>query len=163
MIEPLLDPDVINSEIDLLVAAIHIDRYVMDAMDRLEEDFEEIHSLTMQTFKQLSNSKHLLNDKILCDKEVPNEGVSRNLEEITVYNELMEKKADTPVARLRRLCACCDRSYSYYSTISKCHADKVVRSTAEKLAASADERSKTLKQALGKECGCDDTGSCVIR
>ena len=162
MLEPRLDPVVVQNEIDLLAAAIHIDRYVMDAMDRLEDDFTEIHSLTMQTFKQLSNGKHLLNDKVLQEKAVPAEGVTSNLEEITVYNELMEEKTNTPVQRLRRLCACCDRSLVYYNAIAEIHTDEVVKIAAEKLAASANERSNILKQALGKECGCDDTGSCVI-
>ena len=155
MIEPLLDPDFVNNETDLLAAAIHIDRYVMNAMDRLDEDFKEIDALAIQTFKQLSSSKHLLNDKVLRDKETPGEGVSSNLEEITVYNELMEKEANSPVSRLRRLCACCDRSFAYYSEIAEVHADEAVKLMADKLASSARERSEILKQALGKECGCE--------
>lgn len=162
MIEPLLDPDVISSEIDLLAAAIHIDRYVMNAMDRLDEDFAEIDALAIQMFKQLSSSKHLLNDKVLRDKATPGEAVSNNLEEIMVYNEMMEEQTDSPVARLRRLCACCDRSFIYYSEIAKVHADEAVKLLANKQASSARERSELLKQALGKECGCDEIEGCII-
>jgi len=163
MKEPILDPDVIANEVDLLAAAINIDRYVMHAMDRLDEDFTEIDTLAMQTFKQISSSKHLLNDKILQDKETPCDGVTRNLEAITVYNELMEETANSPVSRLRRLCSCCDRSVVYYSTIADKHVDDAVTSMAKQLASSARERSEILKQALGKECGCDDAGGCVIK
>ena len=155
MLEPSLDPEVIHTETDLLVAAIHIDRYLIDAMDRLEEDFTEIHSLTIQTFKQLSRNKHLLNDKVLSEKESPGEDVTRNLEKITSYNEQMEEIVDTPVSRLRRLCTCCDRSLTFYNAIKDASADAEVKIKAQNLASSAQDRIAILKQALGSECGCD--------
>jgi hypothetical protein len=155
MIEPKLDPKVVHSETDLLASAIHIDRYVMDAMDRLEEDFDDIHSLTMQTFKQLSRNKHVLNDRILNDKELPGEDVTSNLEKITLYNEQMEEVANSPESRLQRLCACCDRSLAFYQAIVETTDDEAVALTAQNLATSALDRNGILKQALGKECGCD--------
>ena len=157
MTETRLDPKVIENETDLLVAAIHIDRYLMDAMDRLEEDFAEIHALTMQTFKQLSRNKHLLNDKVSSDKELPSAEVTRNVEKITTYNEQMEEKADSPASRLRRLCTSCERSLTFYNAINDIHADKIVKIMAQNLASSAQERMTILKQALGSECGCDCT------
>jgi len=36
-----LDPKVVHNVIDLLAAAVHIDRNLMDMMDRLDEDFAE--------------------------------------------------------------------------------------------------------------------------
>jgi len=158
MVEPKLDPEVIHSETDLLAAAIHIDRYVMDAMDRLDEDFAEINTLATQTFKQLSQNKHVLNDKILSDKDVPGESVTSNLEKITQYNEKMEKLVDTPVSRLQRLCACCDRSVVFYGAIVESTTDEAVKAKAQELASSASERQDILKQALGNECGCNDSG-----
>jgi len=154
MVEPRLDPDVIYNETDLLAAAIHIDRYVMDAMERLDYDFVELNDLAMQTFKQLSRNKFALNEKVLNDKNAPGEGVTRNLEEITAYNELMEKTANSPKSRLQRLCACCERSLVFYSAIAESAADEVVRLTVQGLASSARERTGILKQALGGECGC---------
>ncbi len=158
MVEPKLDPDVIHNETDLLVAAIHIDRYVMDAMDRLDEDFSQINTLTMQTFKQLSQNKYVLNDKVLNDKHMPSEDVTINLEEITLYNEQMEERVDTPVLRLQRLCACCDRSFVFYKTVAETTDDEAIKAKAQELAASAHARQEILKQALGKECGCDASG-----
>jgi hypothetical protein len=158
MVEPKLDPGVIYNETDLLAAAIHIDRYVMDAMDRLEEDFAEINSLTMQTFNQLNKNKHLLTDKVLSDKQALSEDVSRNLEAITIYNEKMEVLVDTPVLRLQRLCASCDRSVIFYGVIAKTTTDEAVKVRAQELALLASERHEILKKALGKECGCDDSG-----
>jgi len=153
-----LDPDVIYTETDLLAAAIHIDRYVMDAMERLDYEFVELNDLTMQTFKQLSRNKFALNDKVLNDKNAPGESVTSNLEEITAYNEQMEKTADSPKSRLQRLCACCERSLVFYNAIAETVANEVVSLTAQGLASSARERTEILKQALGGECGCADDG-----
>ena len=158
MVEPRLDSKIIHNETDLLAAAIHIDRYLMDAMERLDEDFADIDDLTMQTFKQLSRSKHALNDKILSDKEVPGEDVTSNLEQITLYNEQMEEVANSPKSRLQRLCACCDRSFAFYTAITETSEDEDVLMTAQKLASSAFDRIGVLKQALGNECGCDGPG-----
>ncbi len=155
MLEPRLDPNVVHNETDLLAAAIHIDRYVMDAMDRLEEDFAQIHSLTMQTFKQLSKNKHDLNDKVMSDKVVPGEAVNSNLEEITLYNVKMEEVANSPNERLQRLCACCDRSFAFYSAIIESTKDDGIKLVAQNLASTALDRIGILRQAVGKECGCD--------
>ena len=155
MVEPKLDPEVIRNETDLLAAAIHIDRYLMDAMDRLDEDFAEINSLTMQTFKQLSRNKFVLNDKVLSEKQGPGEAVTRNLEEITLYNEQMEAQVETPTLRLRRLCACCDRSFNFYDAIAEATTDEAVAETAQQLASSARERINILRAALGGQCGCE--------
>ncbi len=156
MIKPKLDPEIVHNVTDLLAAAIHIDRYMMDAMERLDEDFAEINTLTMETFKQLSRSKHALHDKILSDKQAPGESVTRNLEEITLYNEQMEEIANSPISRLQRLCACCDRSFAFYQAIIETTADEAIKSTAQNLASSAIDRIGVLRLALGKECGCDD-------
>ncbi len=158
MMEPKIDPEVIQNETDLLAAAIYIDRYVMDAMDRLDEDFEQINSLTMQTFKQLSQNKYVLNDKVLSGKTELSEDVTRNLKEITLYNEQMEVQLDTPVSRLQRLCACCDRSFAFYGAVAEATTDKAVKAKAQELVSSAFERKEILKRALGKECGCDGSG-----
>jgi len=159
MIEPKLDPEVIHTQVDLLAAAIHIDRYVIDAMDRLEEEFAEIHSLTMQTFKQLSRNKHDLNDKVTSSKVVPGEDVKCNLEKITLYNEQMEKVANSPKERLQRLCACCDRSFAFYGNIIKSTDDEATKLAAQGLASDALDRIGILRQALGNECGCDNLDS----
>ena len=158
MVEPKIDPNVIRNETDLLAAAIYIDRYVMDAIDRLDEDFEQINSLTIQTFKQLSQNKYVLNDKVLSGKTELSEDVTRNLKEITLYNEQREEQFDTPVSRLQRLCACCDRSFAFYDAVAESTSDEAVKARAKELVSSAFERSEILKRALGKECGCDGSG-----
>lgn len=158
MVDPKLNPEVIQKETDLLAAAIYIDRYVMDAIDRLDEDFEQINSLTIQTFKQLCQNKYVLNDKVLNGKNELSEAISCNLKEITLCNEHLENLADTPVSRLQRLCACCDRSFAFYDAVAETTADEAVKIRAQELASSAFERMEILKRALGTECGCDGSG-----
>ena len=155
VLEPRLNPDIVLSETDLLAAAIHIDRYVMEAINRLIEDFSGINALTMQTFTQLSRNKHRLNDKILSDKQVLGDDVAINLEKTTSFNEQMEEQASTATLRLQRLCACCESSVIFYDAIVEKATDESVLSAASELATTAQERLSVLKQALGKECGCD--------
>ena len=157
MLEPRLDPYIVHNETDLLAAAMHIDRYVMDAMNRLDEDFSGIHSLAIQTFKQFNRSKIALNNKVKIDKEVPGDEVTSNMEEIISCNEQMEEKADTPTLRLQRLCACCDQSFAFYKAIMETTIDDAIMSAAKELASSAHDRIDILRQALGKECGCENS------
>ena len=158
MLGPRLDPYIVHNETDLLAAAMHIDRYVMDAMNRLDEEFSGINSLATQTFKQFNRSKIALNNKVMIDKEVPSADVTSNMDKIISCNEQMEEKANTPTLRLQRLCACCDQSFAFYEAIVETTTDDEVMLAAKELASSAHDRSVILKQALGKECGCDCSG-----
>ena len=155
MTEPKLDPKFVHNVTDLLAAAMHIDRYVIDAMNRLDEDFSGIHSLARQTFKQFNRNKTALNNKVKIDKEVPGDDVNFSMEEIISCNERMEEKADTPTLRLQRLCACCDQSFSFYEAIIETTNDDIVMLAAKEQASSARDRIDILRQALGKECGCE--------
>jgi len=151
-----LDPKFIHNVTDLLAAALHIDRYVIDAMNRLDEDFSGIDSLAMQTFKQFTRNKIALNNKIKIEKEVPGDDVSSKMEKIISCNEQMEDKADTPALRLQRLCTCCDQSFAFYEAVIEMTDDVTVTLAAKEQASSSHDRIVILKQALGKECGCAD-------
>jgi hypothetical protein len=153
--EPMLDPVLIRYEADLLIAAIYIDRYLLDAMNRLEQDFAKIHFLSTQTFKQITRNKYILNDKILTAKEKTGDDTIANLEKVIAYNEQMEEKAENPGSKLQRLCVCCNRSIIFYEAIVAMTADENIRSCAQKLALSVNDRMKILEQAPGRECRCD--------
>jgi rubrerythrin len=156
MVEPRLNSRAVHNETDLLAAAIHIDRYLMNAMERLNEDFSEINALAKQLLNQLSRNKHMLNDNISSGGEHPGEDITSSLEEITSYNEKMETKVDTPKARLQRLCACCDRSFAFYDAVVETTTDEKVMLAAQKLTSSALDRIGILKDALGEQCGCTE-------
>lgn len=155
MTESKLDPKFIHNVTDLLVAGMHIDCYVIDAMNRLDEDFSGVNSLARQTFKQFSRNKTALNNKVKIDQEVPGDDVISNMEEIISCNERMEEEADTPTLRLQRLCACCDQSLTFYEAIIETTNDDIVMLTAKEQASSARDRIAILRQVLGKECGCE--------
>lgn len=155
-VEPRLNASAVHNEIDLLAAAIHIDRYLMSAMDRLNEEYSEINNLVEQTYTQLNRSKRALNDRVLDGDHTPGDDMTNNLEAITSYNEQMEHKVDTPQAKLQRLCACCDRSFSFYDAVVETTEDEAVMLTAQKLTSSALDRIGVLKQVLGKQCGCTE-------
>ena len=68
----------------------------------------------------------------------------------------MEEVANSPKSRLQRLCACCDRSFSFYKAIVETTADEAIKSLARNLTSSALDRIGILKQALGSKCGCNE-------
>ncbi len=151
MVEPILNPKIIHNVTDLLVAALHIDRYIISALDRLDEDFVEINTLALTMFKQISQNKHHLNKIVLVDKVLPNEDVSNHLEAITLYNENMETQFDSPRVKLQRLCTCCDRCFAFYDAIVKSTSDESLMKAAQKLASFALDRHEMLKVALNEQ------------
>ena len=149
--EPRLDPKAIHNEADLLAAAIHIDRRLADDMDIYTTDSPEIDSLARETRQQISN-----NENALSDKSSPGEDITQSLEKIESYNSYMEKQSNSPDSKLHRLCACCDRSFTFYDAVVETTSDEAIMLTAQQLTSSALDRIGIVKQVLGKECGCNE-------
>jgi len=145
-----LDPKVVHNVIDLLAAAVHIDRNLMDMMDRLDEDFAELNTLAMQIFRQLSKNKHALNDKVLSDKKAPREDVINHLDKFTLHNRQIEVQVNTHESQLQRLYTCCEHSFAFYEDIVKTAVDDAVTLIAQDLALSVRDRVLILELALGK-------------
>ena len=154
--EPRLDPRAIHNEADLLAAAIHIDRYLADEMNSFATNPPEVKSLARETQQRISSNERALNEKALNDKILPGQDISRNLEQIKLYNSQLEKIANNPEAKLQRLCACCDRSFAFYDAIVESTSDETIMLVAQKLTSSALDRIGILKQALGSACSADD-------
>jgi len=144
MTEPQLDPATIHNESDLLAAAIHIDRYLANEMNLISEDAHKLDSLIKVTQQQIGNYE---ND--LSRKKPPGKAITRNLEQLALYNTYMKKKYSSPESGLQRLWACCDRSFSFYDTIVETTENETVMLTAQKLTSSALDRIGILKQILG--------------
>ncbi len=152
-VEPRLDPKAVHNEADLLAAAIHIDYYLVDEMNKVAENSPEIESLARETRLQISSNENALNDDL--SKQIsPGEEINKNLKQLGSYNAYMKKNDDSPDSRLKRLCACCDRSFAFYDAIVEMADDENVMLTAQKLTSSALDRIGVLKQLLGKACGC---------
>ena len=156
MVEPRLDPKSVHNEADLLMAAIHIDHFLEEEMNKISENSPEIQSLSGETRLQIKSSENVLRDLAINKKVSPGDDISRNLAQIKSYNDYIGKNAITQNLKIQRLCACCDRSFSFYDAVVAATDDEAVMLTAQKLSSLALDRIGTLKETLGKECGCVD-------
>lgn len=148
MNEKMLDPGRVHKVIDLLVVSIHIDRHVLDVMDRLDEDFAEINILTKQIFKQLNSNKHALNEKALSDQDLPSEDVIDHLAKVSLHNKKIAAEDNDGESQLKRLCAFCEHSLAFYETIVETSIEEAVKLIAQELALSTLDRITTLKLAF---------------
>lgn len=141
--QPKLDPKAIHNEADLLAAAIHIDRYLVEQMDNISATSPEIKSLSNETQQQISH-----NEDALDTQSAPSTNIKNNLEQLTLHNANMQEKFDDPELQLQRLWSCCDRSFAFYDTIVETAENEDVMLAAQKLTSSALDRIGKLKEAL---------------
>jgi rubrerythrin len=153
-VEPRLDPKSIHNKADLLAAAIHIDHFLEEEMNKISENSAEITSLSRETRQQITNNEDVLSNLAMNNNEVPGEAISRNLAQVKSYNDYMGENANNQSLRVQRLCACCDRSFAFYDAVVDATNDEAVMLTAQKLSSLALDRIGILKETLGKECGC---------
>ena len=154
--EPILDPKAIYNESDLLAAAIHIDRYLADGMNKITTNSPEIDSLVSETQQQINSNEEALKELNLNNQTLMSEDMLLNLKKLKQYNEQQEKSADDEDSRLLRLCACCDRSFAFYDSVVESTSDEAVMLTAQKLTISALDRIDAFKQIFGESCPCND-------
>ena len=149
MTEPRLDPRAIHNETDLLTAAVQIDRYLADEINKIATNYPDLDSLSNMTRQQISTNERTLKNRALNDDASPGEDISRNLEQIAAYNTQMEKNTNSEETRIQRLCACCDRSFAFYDAVVETASDETIMLTAQELTSSALDRIGILKQAFG--------------
>ena len=154
--EPILDPKAIYNESDLLAAAIHIDRYLADGMNKITTNSPEIVSLVSETQQQINSNEEALKELNLNNQTLMSEDMLLNLKKLKQYNEQQEKSADDEDSRLLRLCACCDRSFAFYDSVVESTSDEAVMLAAQKLTISALDRIDAFKQIFGESCPCHD-------
>ena len=155
-VEPRLDPKAIHNVSDLLAAAIQIDSFLATEMSALAENSPEIDRLARETRDQISVNENSLYDNEMNRQEVPGTEITGGLAQIKSYNDYLGEKADARVSRIQLLCACCDRSFSFYDSVVETTTDEAVMLSAQKLSALALDRIGILKEAMGEECGCVD-------
>ena len=156
MVEPRLDPRSVHNEADLLMAAIHIDHFLEEEMNKISENSPKITSLSRETRLQITSNEDVLTDLAMNKKVIPGDDISSNLAQVKSYNDYMGENATTQVLKIQRLCACCDRSFAFYDAVVETTADEAVMLTAQKLSSLALDRIGVLKETLGKECGCTE-------
>lgn len=156
MVEPRLDPKSVHNKADLLMAAVHIDHFLEEEMNKISENAPEIKVLSSETRLQIKSNESMLRDLAMNEKMSPGDHITRNLAQIKSYNDYIGQNAITQDLKIQRLCACCDRSFSFYDAVVDVTNDEAVMLTAQKLSSSALDRIGVLKETLGKECGCVD-------
>ena len=159
MKEPMLDPAAVHNEIDLITAAIYIDRYLNAKMKAFAENSIEIDLLVRQTRQHISANEEALNNMALNDNSSPGQDIINNLEQITSYHAQTEKESNHSDASLQQLCASCDHSFAFYDAVVETATDEAVMLTAQKLTSSALDRIGILKHELGALCTSDERNS----
>ncbi|PCJ85666.1 MAG: hypothetical protein COA54_10745 [Thiotrichaceae bacterium] len=154
--EPRLDPKAVHNESDLLAVAIQIDHFLVKEMDALAKNSVEIKSLAREIRLQVTINENSLYDNAMNRQESPGTEITGNLQQIKSYNAYMGEKANAQSLKIQRLCACCDRSFSFYDAVVETTTNETVMLAAQKLSASALDRIGILKEAMGEECGCVD-------
>ena len=144
--EPRLNPKAIHSEADLLAAALHIDRYLVEQMNAISTTTPEINSLAKETQKQINE-----NELALDSKEEPSKDITNNLEQLNSYNSSTEPTLHNEDQELQRLWACCDRSFAFYDAIVETSGDEEIMLTAQNLTSSALDRIGILKDVLEEQ------------
>jgi len=146
--EPRLDPGVIHSETDLLVAAIHIDQYLLDQIKSISANKPELDSLLKETQQQIKNNEEALNKKLIANKP-PSDDVNNNIEQLKRHNDFMQKKFNKPEMELQRLWSCSDRSFAFYDAVVEKTSDENIMLAAQNLTSSALNRIGVLRQVFG--------------
>jgi len=152
-VEPILDARIIHNEDDLLTVAIHIDRYLLNAMSRVVQGASlidppvdlSIQSLISDTRQQISN-----NEKKLSATPAASDNALSMIEQLSTYNVNLDNQANDVDAEIKRLWSCCDRSFAFYDAIVEASVEENIMLAAQKLTASALDRIGILKQAFGK-------------
>lgn len=147
--EPKLDPGAVHNESDLLAVAIHIDHYLADEMSKLAENSPDIKALARETRLQVNGYENTLYDKTANDGESPNAAITNSLEQLDTYNTKIKKNTDSVDSKIQQLCACCDRSFSFYDAVVETTSDEKVMLTAQGLTSLALDRIGVLKHVLG--------------
>ena len=146
--EPRLDPNVIHSETDLLVAAIHIDRYLVDQMNSIIASNPALDHLAKEIQQQIKHNEEALSKKLKANMP-PSEDTNNNIEQLRKHNAFMEKKFNKPDMQLQRLWSCSDRSFAFYDAIVDKTTDENILLAAQSLSSTALNRIGVLKKTFG--------------
>ncbi len=144
--EPQLNASAIYSEVDLLAAAIHIDRYLLEQMQAIKNSAPEITSLANSSHQQIINNENILNNKKEHQQLAPGEEITHNLKQLKLHNAYMQKKFNQPGQEIARLWACCDRSFAFYDAIVDTNDNEKIMLMAQNLTSVALDRIDALKK-----------------
>jgi rubrerythrin len=142
------DPRTIQNEMELLASAIQIDRYLSDAISKIDTDSPQLAALARETRQQISNNEEALNSLAPDYREFAS--LIPMLLALAEVNEVMtEDDSDRLGAELQRLSIYCDQSFAFYDAIVESTNDESMMRTAQTLTSFALDRISVLKQVTG--------------
>lgn len=145
------DPRNIHNEIELLAAAIQIDRYIADAIGKIDIDSAQLTTLAREIRQQASNNENVLNRMAPNYGELTGATIPMTLAPVDLNEEPTEEGSISPASELRRLGIYCDQSFAFYDAIVATTTDESMMQTAQSLTSSALDRIGILKQLAGNE------------
>ena len=149
--EPAADPRNIQDEPALLATAINIDRYLADAIGKIDADFPQLAALAREIRQQISNNENALDKMAPNYGAIPGVSFSRTLAQGDSNQALTEEESGSLPSELQRLSFYCDQSFAFYDAIVESTTDESMMRTAQTLTSSALDRIAVLKQVAGNE------------
>jgi len=151
--EPRLDVSAIHSEVDLLAAAIHIDRHLLGQMNIIKNNTSLIDTLLSASQNAIREHETTLRNNAENDQLIPGEAITENLKKLKSHNNYMQHKFNQPNQEVSRLWACCDRSFAFYDMIVETTDNENIMLAAQKLTSVSLDRIGFLKTLFGDEVG----------
>jgi hypothetical protein len=145
------DPRPIQNEIELLATAIQIDRYLAEAIGKVETHSPQLAALARQTRQKILNNENVLNELAPNYSELPGAEIPRTLTQVGSNEVLTEDESGSLDSELQRLSIFCDLSFAFYDAIVETTTDESTMRTAQSLTSSALDRICVLKQVAGNE------------
>ena len=142
------DPGTIQNEMELLASAIQIDRYLSDAIGKIDTDSPQLATLARATRQQISNNEDALNSLAPDYREIPGL-IPMLLAHAEANDATTEDGSGSLGAELQRLSIYCDQSFAFYDAIVESTSDESMMRTAQTLTSSALDRIGILKQITG--------------
>ncbi len=148
-VEPMFDPRIIHSEVDLLTVALHIDNYLLVSMKNVVEQssligIENINTLINDTQKNISELEKNLGSLSTAGKDTM--AMLENLKSDNIY---LDDNAKLPGSGIKRLWACSDRSFAFYDAVVESTTEEAIMLSAQKLTEMSLDRIGVLKQIAG--------------
>jgi len=140
---PRLDPQVVHTDADLLVAAIHINHYLLEQMESISKSNPKITPLANETAQQTLQLEEELSSKIQ-----PGQEIIDNVNQLKQFRDNDSNSKNEPDIELQRLWSCCDRSFSFYDSIVENASNEELYLKAQNLSSSALDKIGELKKIL---------------
>lgn len=138
--ESRIDPAVINGTPDLLAIIVFIEQYLMHLFKLAVRGFPEIDSLAVRTQSSLA-----ISEKELHAAASPDSRVITVLEKLAQWSKHALEDISDATTALRRLCADCDRSFTFYDLVIKSTQDEAVLLMAQRHSILATQRIVVLR------------------